>query len=80
MICMWLENKEIWCFLQFFLQRSKRTWITQEHQLGCISPDLSYHIFNLGDSINCSINERPKYDGGCTKLQSYLYWKRTIGP
>ncbi|XP_050059527.1 uncharacterized protein LOC126550939 [Aphis gossypii] len=61
--CMlWLHNKEIWCLLQIFLERNSRSWITKKRQdLGCVSPDQSYYMFNLGRSVKDSTANRPEW-------------------
>ncbi|XP_050548027.1 uncharacterized protein LOC126909632 isoform X2 [Daktulosphaira vitifoliae] len=60
---LWLENKEIWCLLQICLKRSERTWVKQKQQmLGCMSPDISYYMINLGKRIEPP-NENGKIEG-----------------
>jgi len=58
--CMlWLHNKEIWCLLQIFLEKNSRSWIIKKRQdLGCVSPDQSYYMSNLGKSVKDSTANR----------------------
>jgi hypothetical protein len=59
---LWLHNKEIWCLFQIFLEKNSRSWITKKRQqLGCVSPDQSYYMFNLGRSVENSIADRPEW-------------------
>ncbi|XP_060867429.1 uncharacterized protein LOC132942799 [Metopolophium dirhodum] len=59
---LWLQNKEIWCLLQIFLERNSRSWITKKRQqLGCVSPEQSYYMFNLGRSVEDSTASRPEW-------------------
>ncbi|XP_050549033.1 uncharacterized protein LOC126910472 [Daktulosphaira vitifoliae] len=68
---LWLENKEIWCLLQICLKRSERTWVKQKQQmLGCMSPDISYYMINLGKRI-----EPPNENG---KIEDQLMTNKII--
>ncbi|KAL5236051.1 hypothetical protein ACI65C_003461 [Semiaphis heraclei] len=59
---LWLHNKEIWCLLQIFLERNSRSWITKKkQQLGCVSPEQSYYMFNLSRSVEDSTASRPEW-------------------
>ncbi|XP_022180091.1 uncharacterized protein LOC111040461 isoform X2 [Myzus persicae] len=59
---LWLHDKEIWCLLQIFLERNSRSWITKKkQQLGCVCPEQSYYMFNLGRSVKDSTASRPEW-------------------
>jgi len=60
---LWLQNKEIWCLLQIFFERNSRSWITKKRQqLGCVSPEQLYYMFNLGRSVEDSTASRPEWN------------------